>query len=305
MGLEGSENKVKKDCVCLILKQATVYLFITPFVELESRWRLIHGLTASSVFFQKQIPSFSKHFQVIAVDLRGHGKSETLDDHLTLAYLAADLKQLLEHLHLPGVSLVGWSMGAHVIFEYIKSCGCASLDKIVIIDMAPKLMKSNDWSCGLPGIFSRRPGDFGHEDNLYLLSVMLNDWEAYSKIVARRILSRSLFNEKMEFNADADFKGKDDLPWLDRETKKNKAWIIAAFWISMAMQDYRPMLGDITVPCLMTYGAESNYYPPENYSYMSGLIPLARIVEFKGCGHALHIQDPDVFNTIVMQFLEE
>lgn len=266
---------------------------------------LVHGLTASSLFFQKQIPSFSEHFQVIAVDLRGHGKSETRSDHLTLNRLAADLKQLLEIRHLPRVYMVGWSMGAHVIFEFIRNYTCAVIDKIIVIEMAPKLTKTGDWPYGLPGVFSRKPGDFGHEDNLYLLSVMLNEWEAYSTIVAERILNKSLYNEKMEFNAAADFKGKDDLPWLYEETKKNKACIIAALWIAMATQDYRPVLKNITAPCLLAYGAESNYYPPENYSFMQEQIPRARIVEFKGCGHALHIQDPELFNQTAIKFLQE
>ena len=201
-------------------------------------------------------------------DLRGHGKSQTRSDHLTLTRLAEDLKELLIELNISKASLVGWSMGAHVIFEYIKNHSCRNIDKIVIIDMAPRLMKTGDWSYGLPGIFSRKPGNFGHEDNLYLLTIMINDWKAYSKVVAQRILNKSLFNDKMEFNAAADFRGKDDLPWLYEETEKNKGCVIAAFWISMATQDYRSVLKDIQAPCLLTYGAESNYYPPGNYDYM-------------------------------------
>jgi len=265
---------------------------------------LIHGLTASSLFFQKQIPELAKYFQVIVPDLRGHGLSEASDDHLTMARLSADLQQLLDHLNISQVSLIGWSMGAQVIFEYIRNYSCKTIDKIVIIDMTPKLMKAADWNCGLPGVFSRKPGDFGHEDNLFLLSVMLNDWETYSRVVAQRILNKSLYNDKMEFNAQADFKGKDDLPWLYEEAKKNKAWVIAAFWIAMAMQDYRPVLKDITAPCLLTYGAESNYYPPENYDYMQKQLPDARVLRFEGCGHALHIQDPELFNSCVIDFLK-
>jgi non-heme chloroperoxidase len=264
---------------------------------------LIHGLTANSLFFRKQIPELSRQFQVIAPDLRGHGESETLSDHLTLARLAEDLKQLLSELNISDVSLIGWSMGAHVIFEYIKNYSGKAIDKIVIIDMAPKLMRSDDWHYGLSGVISRHSGDFGHEDNLYLLSVMLNNWEGYSKVVAQRILNKSLFNEKLEFNAHADFKGKDDLPWLYEQTRKNKACIIAAFWISMVMQDYRPVLADIEAPCLLTYGTESNYYPPENHAYMQNQIPDARVMPFEGCGHALHIQDPELFNNAVLNFL--
>lgn len=264
---------------------------------------LIHGLTANSRFFRKQIPVFSEHFQIIVPDLRGHGESETRNDHLTIIRLADDLEQLLTELNLSKVSLLGWSMGAHVIFEYIKKYSCEQIEKIVIVEMTPKLMKSSDWPYGLSGVMSRKPGDFGHEDNLYLLSVMLNDWEAYSRIVAQRILNKSLYNEKMEFDATTDFKGKEDLPWLYEEAKRNKACVISAFWISMAMQDYRPVLKQITVPCLLTYGTESNYYPPENYDYMQKQIPDARVVPFEGCGHALHIQDPEFFNNTVMDFL--
>ena len=264
---------------------------------------LIHGLTASSLFFRKQIPELSRHFSVMAPDLRGHGQSECGSDHLTLARLAEDLKQLLAELRISKASLVGWSMGAHVIFEYVRNYSCASIDKIVIIDMSPKLMKSADWSYGMAGIFSRKPGDFGHEDNLFLLSVMLRDWETYSRVVAQRILNRSLYNEKMEFDADADFKGKSDLPWLYEQAKKNNACVIAAFWIAMMTQDYRPVLKDLVVPCLLAYGTESNYYPPGNYDYMQKQIPDARVVPFEGCGHALHLQDPNAFNRTLLDFL--
>ena len=266
---------------------------------------LIHGLTASSLFFKKQIPAFLEQFQVIAVDLRGHGRSDASDDHLTLTRLALDMKQLLGSLSISKASWIGWSMGAHVIFEYIKNYSCHSIEKMIVIDMAPRLMRGEDWSCGLTGVISRKTGDFGHEDNLLLLSAMLNDWKTYSRVVAQRILNKSLYNEKMEFNATADFKGKEDLPWLYEEAAKNKACIIAAFWISMIMQDYRRLLKDMTVPCLLTYGSESNYYPPGNYIYMRDQMPQARIVEFKGCGHALHIQDPELFNQTAIHFLRE
>ena len=280
---------------------------IKLFYEISGQGKtvvLIHGLTASHHFFKKQIPVLEKHFQVIALDLRGHGQSEASADSLTLTRLAKDVKQLLEHLKISKTSFIGWSMGAHVVFEYIKNYSCQEIEKIVIIDMTPKLLKSADWSFGLPGIFSRKQGDFGHEDNLYLLSVMLDNWEAYSKVVAQRILNKSLYNEKMEFNAAAEFKGKEDLPWLYEEERKNKACVIAAFWIAMAMQDYRPLLKDITVPCLLTYGTQSNYYPPENYEYMRKQIPDVQVIAFDGCGHALHIQDPELFNNTVINFLQ-
>lgn len=265
---------------------------------------LIHGLTASHRHFKKQVPELAGNFQVITLDLRGHGDSDAPEHGLTLERLARDLKELIDYLELTGVSLVGWSMGAHVIFEYIKQNSCRGIEKIAVIDMTPKIMKADDWTCGLTGVFSRKAGDFGHEDNLFMLSTMLGDWEAYSRIVAQRILNKSLYNEKMEFLADRDFKGKEDLPWLYEEARKNTPHAIMAFWISMMVQDYRPILKTITVPCLLTYGEESNYYPPENYAYMRDQIPNAKVVPFAGCGHALHIQDAEKFNRELIAFLK-
>lgn len=265
---------------------------------------LIHGLTANHRHFKKQIPALVRHYQVITPDLRGHGDSEAPEHGLTLKRLAADIRELVDYLGLKSLSFIGWSMGAHVIFEYIKNYTCKGIEKFVIIDMTPKLLKAPEWDCGLPGVFSRKQGDFGHEDNLFMLAAMVENWENYSRIVAQRILSKSLYNENLEFNPPADFRGKEDLPWLYEESRKNTPHAIIALWISMSMQDYRPVLKEITVPCLLTYGLESNYYPPANYEYMQSQIPDARTVSFTGCGHALHIQDPEKFNELVIDFLQ-
>ncbi len=266
---------------------------------------LIHGLTASSLYFHKQIPEFSSRFSVVAPDLRGHGRSESSDDHLTIARLAEDLRQMMDFLQIDCFSVVGWSMGAHVIFEFIKRYGCGRIDKIAIIDMAPRLLKSEDWSFGLPGVASRRPGDFGHEDNLLVLSSMLDDWPAYCRVLARRLMNKSLYNEKMEFDEAAQFAGKEDLPWLEEQARKNRACVIAAFWVSMSAKDYRPLLPQVTVPCLLAYGTESNYYPAGNYDYMARALPDASVVPFEGCGHALHLQAAERFNQIVIAFLQK
>jgi non-heme chloroperoxidase len=157
---------------------------------------LIHGLMANHRHFKKQTSELARHFQVITLDLRGHGDSAAPEHGLTLKRLARDLKEFLDYLEITAVSLVGWSMGTHVIFEYIRNYSCQGIEKIIIIDMAPRLLKAEDWQFGLSGIRSRKPGDFGPEDNLIMLAAMLGDWEAYSRVVAQRIMNKSLFNER-------------------------------------------------------------------------------------------------------------
>lgn len=262
---------------------------------------LIHGLTANLNYFKKQLPVLAKKYRVIAYDLRGHGLSEAAKG-LTLERYAQDLKEVLDFFGLKKASVVCWSMGAHVVFEYIRNFTCERLGKIVIIDMSPKLLKTDDWHFGLAGA-SGKPGDFGHEDNLLVLAAMCRDWDAYSRVVAERILMRPDESEKLRSGREASFKGKEDLPWIYEQTRSNNPFVIVSMWISMAMKDYRPVLPGITVPCLLTYGMESNYYGPDNYEYMKSRIPDATILPFEGCGHALHLQEPDKFNRAILDFI--
>lgn len=266
---------------------------------------LIHGLTASRRHFRKQVPVLSSNYRVIACDLRGHGDSDRPKDGLTLPRLAKDISELIAHLDLQDVSLVGWSLGGHVIFEYIKHFKCNNLSKIAIIDMSPKLMKADGWTCGLRGI-SGKFGDFTQEDNLLVMSVMSGNWEQYSALLIPRLFNRSHVEPGVNIFTAADFPWKDDLGWLYEEARRNTPHVVLFLWISMMMQDYRPQLAEIDVPCLLAWGRESNYYGQDNYAYMQAALvrsPEVTVVPFEGCGHALHIQDPERFNRALMNFI--
>lgn len=263
---------------------------------------MIHGLTANLNHFKKQIPVLSTKYRVIAYDLRGHGLSEK-GKGLSLEVYARDLQDLMGHFGIEKASVVCWSMGAHVLFEYVRAFSCERIRKVVIIDMSPKLLKTADWKFGLAGALSGRPGDFGHEDNLLVLSAMGRDWESYSRVVAERILMKPQASEAMRSGGEIQVKGKEELPWLYEQARLNDPFVIMSMWVSMSMKDYRPVLPLITAPCLLTYGVDSNYYGPENYSFMKSVIPNAEIMAFEGCGHALHLQDPEKFNRAVMEFI--
>ena len=266
---------------------------------------LIHGLTASRRHYRKQIPALSREYRVITCDLRGHGDSDRPKDGLTLPRLAKDISELITYLGLQDVTLVGWSMGGHVIFEYVKQFQCRNLHKITIIDMAPKIMKADDWAYGVRGI-SGKFGDFTQQDNLLLMSIMSNNWEQYSALLIPRLFNRSHVEPGVNIFTAPDFPWKEDLGWLYEEAKRNTPHVILFLWISLMMQDYRPQLAEITVPCLLAWGKESNYYGEDTYAYMQSamvLSPEVSVVPFDGCGHALHIQDPERFNQTLMSFI--
>jgi len=72
---------------------------------------LLHGGSASIESWFEQIPVFAGGFRVIAVDTRGHGRTEAGDRPLSYAQMTEDFAGLLKHLNITNVSIMGWSDG--------------------------------------------------------------------------------------------------------------------------------------------------------------------------------------------------
>jgi pimeloyl-ACP methyl ester carboxylesterase len=72
---------------------------------------MLHINGGSMSVFSNQIPYFSGHYRVIAVDTRAHGKSVDTGDSLTFEMMADDFNALLDSLHLDSCYVIGWSDG--------------------------------------------------------------------------------------------------------------------------------------------------------------------------------------------------
>ena len=73
---------------------------------------LLHTNGGSIKIFENQIPYFSQHYRVIAVDSRAKGHSVDPSDSLTFEMMADDVNALLDSLHLDSAYVLGWSDGA-------------------------------------------------------------------------------------------------------------------------------------------------------------------------------------------------
>ena len=74
---------------------------------------LLHGNGQSIDAFNQQIPEFAKKYHVIAVDTRGHGKTQDKADKFTYDLFAEDMNALLDKLHIDSANIVGWSDGGN------------------------------------------------------------------------------------------------------------------------------------------------------------------------------------------------
>ncbi len=87
----------------------------------EAPWvTLVHGVGGSSIVWFKQIREFSKHFNVLVVDLRGHGKSRDLfaaymGRDYTFEDISMDVLDVLDHLAIKKSHFIGVSLGTILI----------------------------------------------------------------------------------------------------------------------------------------------------------------------------------------------
>jgi pimeloyl-ACP methyl ester carboxylesterase len=101
--------------------------------EDSSEWVVfIHGAGGSSVVWYKQIQAYCKHFNLLLIDLRGHGRSaqgpEMHRHDYSFESIALDIVEVLDHLKIRQAHFVGVSLGTIIIHkladlhkEYVKS----------------------------------------------------------------------------------------------------------------------------------------------------------------------------------------
>ncbi|MBL0309845.1 MAG: alpha/beta hydrolase [Bacteroidetes bacterium] len=72
---------------------------------------LLHGSLESMKDWAKQVPEFSRHYQVITVDNRGHGMSTFEDRKMDYALLSEDVLKLMSELKIDSAHIVGFGDG--------------------------------------------------------------------------------------------------------------------------------------------------------------------------------------------------
>ncbi len=77
----------------------------------------IHGWSCDSRYWRQQIPFFATKYQVVTLDLAGHGHSGLDRVDYTMATFGHDVKAVIDALKIERVILIGHSMGGGIIAE--------------------------------------------------------------------------------------------------------------------------------------------------------------------------------------------
>jgi pimeloyl-ACP methyl ester carboxylesterase len=136
---------------------------------------LLHGwMSDGGMWGRLDTNPTSKEFQLIAVDLRGHGKSDK--PHEPTKYgpeMAEDVIRLLDHLKLPKAHLVGYSMGA-IVAGKVAAAHPNRVFSIVYGGQAPILSGNNKVDAPEIEVFAKAVEE-GTDLGEYLMTVLSAD----------------------------------------------------------------------------------------------------------------------------------
>lgn len=252
---------------------------------------LVHGLGCWHRHWIPVAKRLARSHSVYVWDARGHGQSRPLPGiPITLRRLADDLCQLLDHFGLDRAVLVGHSMGALTVMQYLHDHGTARVAGVGIVDQSPRIVTDDEWRLGLFGGCSAAMLEgliTGARKDL--AEIVLHEIEAKAGWLRGRLAADATLGAMLR-------------RWLHRID----ATPLLDLAESLAAADFRRSMPRLDAPLMVVLGKRSPHYadvPLEEWYRQA--VPHATVIVYERGGHSPHYTEPARFARELMQFISE
>jgi pimeloyl-ACP methyl ester carboxylesterase len=233
----------------------------------------IHGLGSSGRDWGFQVKEFSKTYQVITFDLRGHGQSDKPAGPYSLSMFAADTAGLLKSLGVESAHVVGLSLGGGIAFQLAVDFP-ALVKTMTIVNSAPELIVRT---------FKDRIGIWQR-----FVIVRLLGMRKMGEILSKRLFPK---------NEHAPLRTEFVESWARNDPRAYQDAMRA-----MVGWSVKDKLGSIKCPVLVV-SADQDYAPVSLKEEYTKLMPDARLVVISDAHHATPVEQPDKFNAVLKDFI--
>jgi 3-oxoadipate enol-lactonase len=233
---------------------------------------LSNSLLTDYGMWDLQVPAFSAKYRLLRYDTRGHGGTEASSGPYTIDLLAADALALLDALQIDKVDFLGLSMGG-MIAQCLAAKHPSRLKRAVLCDTACHLPPESAW-----------------DDRIALAQD--KGTAAFTKPMTERWLTqpyRESHPTQMEkMGAMISRTAVDGLVGCAHAIKKmNQADILA----------------NIKMPTLIVVGEQDVGTPVSAAEFLNRGITGSKLVVIKNAGHLPNIEQTEIFNRTVLEFL--
>lgn len=239
---------------------------------------LIHGWAMHGGMWRNVAEQLSQHFQVLAVDLPGHGGSAVSAQ--------TDLDTMVDTLSAQfgePLNICGWSMGGQVALRWAMRHP-HQVKSLMLVASTPSFVCRDGWN---------------HAMSLELLLEFGAALQQHYAFTLKRFLALQVQGADQERELLAVFR---DILFNRGEPDLNA--LLGGLEI-LRTCDLRSALPFITQPALIVAGERDALAPMQVSEYMAQHMPFAELVRIEGAAHAPFLSHADEFIKHLVKFMSE
>ncbi|MBC1462245.1 2-succinyl-6-hydroxy-2,4-cyclohexadiene-1-carboxylate synthase [Listeria welshimeri] len=245
---------------------------------------MLHGFTGSNKTFQESITHLEEHFSIVAPDLLGHGKTDSPDEiaRYSIERIVEDLVTILQELKIMQCFVLGYSMGGRVATAF-ASAHPEMVRGLILVSSSPGLAQKDLQE-------SRVQADNRLADMLESEGIrsFVDYWEKLALFASQEVLSDEL---KKRIR-------------LERLAQNPNGLAMSLRGMGTGKQpSYWNHLADFTFPVLLMTGSLDEKFE-KIAQEMQQLLPNSTHVTVQNAGHAVYLEQPNIFLSQLTNWLE-
>ena len=240
----------------------------------------MHGAGGSSSIWHKQVREFRKYFNILLLDLRGHGDSKpSLKDAFQQKYtfdaITEDIVEVIDHLEIKKSHFIGISLGT-ILIRNLAEKYPEKVESMVLGGAIMKLDFRSQLLMRLGVVFkSIVPYLWLYRFFAFIIMPNSNHRE-----------SRLLFVREAKKLCQKEF-----IRWFKLTTE-----------INPLLRLFRSQ--DIKIPTLYVMGGEDHLFlPPVRKLVQKHENSSLLLIEY--CGHVVNVEQPQIFNRLVINYVSD
>lgn len=231
-----------------------------------------NSLGTNHSMWDYQVSTFSKSYQILRYDTRGHGQSDCPEAPYSLNRLGEDAVELIDSLNLESVNFCGLSLGG-MTGMWLGIHASNRLQSLTLCCTSAHLPPADMWDLRIYQVDERGMNS--------ITETVLNRWFTPSFLETKSAAIDSVRNQLLSTSS-AGYTG---------------------CCAAIRDMDLRPELTYIQKPCLVIAGRDDQATPPEHGKLIAAGISGSRYIEIENAAHLSNIEQEDAFNSAVSNFL--
>ena len=256
-----------------IINDLSVYLFGNN----ESKTILfVHGFPFDHTMWQAQVDEFSKDYKCVSYDIRGLGESPAGDGQFTMESFVDDLEIILDELKLNRPILCGLSMGGYISLRALERIQ-EKFSAAILCDTRSEADNNEGKlkrAAGIKRISKEGLAPFAKD---FITNCFGDDFKQNKEEVLQKIIEKS--------------------------SQFNPVGVKGGLLAMLSRSDTTINLGKINIPTLLICGEQDTLTPPPIMKDMFHKINKAEFVEIPKAGHMTPIENPQMVNKAIRDFL--